>query len=75
MTAPAWLARHGRTLLGGLVGALGGAAYAYFIGCRSGTCAITSNALVAAAFFGFAGLVVASPGPKKPDQPAAPPAA
>lgn len=30
-------------LAGILLGALGGYAYFYFIGCRSGTCAITSN--------------------------------
>jgi hypothetical protein len=31
------------TLLGVLLGALSGYAYYYFIGCASGTCAITSN--------------------------------
>lgn len=60
------LRRHGRTLAGGLVGAIGGAAYAHFIGCRTGTCAITGNAWIAALFFGFTGAVVGMPGPAAP---------
>lgn len=31
------------TLLGTLVGAIGGYAYYYFVGCNSGTCSITSS--------------------------------
>lgn len=33
------------TLLGVMVGALGGYLYYYFVGCASGTCAITSRPL------------------------------
>jgi Family of unknown function (DUF6132) len=55
-----------RTLLGAAVGAAGGAAYAHFVGCHSGTCLITSNVWIAAAFFGFTGAVVASPGAERP---------
>lgn len=52
-----------RTTLGAAVGATGGALYAYFIGCHTGTCMITSSVWTAAAFFGFTGAVVALPGP------------
>lgn len=31
------------TLIGGVVGALAGYAYYYYVGCNSGTCAITSS--------------------------------
>lgn len=33
------------TLIGMVVGAAGGYAYYYFVGCNSGSCAITSNPL------------------------------
>jgi len=36
--------------LGIFVGALGGYAYYYFVGCNSGTCAITSNPLNTTAY-------------------------
>ncbi len=62
MTARGLLARYGRTALGAALGAAAGAAYAHFIGCRTGTCAITGNVWTAAAFFGFTGAVVAHPG-------------
>ncbi len=57
----ALLARHWRTVLGVVVGAGAGAAYAHFIGCRTGTCAITGNVWTAATFFGLTGGVVAMP--------------
>jgi Family of unknown function (DUF6132) len=38
-----FIATHKLTLLGIAIGALGGFAYYYFIGCASGTCAITSK--------------------------------
>jgi hypothetical protein len=65
----AFLARHWRTILGALLGAAGGAAYAHFVGCRTGTCAITSNVWTAAAFFGFTGAVVGFPGSDRPQEP------
>ena len=37
--------KHKLTLLGILVGAIGGYAYYHFVGCASGTCAITSKPL------------------------------
>jgi hypothetical protein len=63
--APRLLGGHWRTLLGAAAGAIGGAAYAHFIGCRTGTCAITSSPFVSALFFGFTGAVIAAPGPRK----------
>lgn len=56
---------HWRTLAGAAIGAGGGALYAHFVGCHTGTCAITSSAWTAALFFGFTGAVVSMPGPTK----------
>ncbi len=57
-----FLRRHWRTLLGGLLGAAGGALYAHFLGCRTGTCLLTSNVWTAALFFGTAGALALSGG-------------
>ncbi len=65
-------ARYWRTALGAAVGAAGGAAYAHFIGCHTGTCAITSSAWTSAAFFGFTGAVVAHPSPPRDPRPSEP---
>lgn len=35
--------RYKLTLIGIIIGAIGGYLYYYFVGCASGTCAITSN--------------------------------
>jgi hypothetical protein len=59
------LGRHWRTAAGAAAGAVGGALYAHFIGCQTGTCMITSNVWTAALFFGFTGGVVGFPGPTK----------
>lgn len=62
MTALRRLARsHWRTALGALLGAGGGAAYAHFIGCRTGTCPLTANVWTAGLFFGLAGGLVGWP--------------
>lgn len=61
----AFLSRHWRTVTGAVAGAAAGGAYAHFVGCHTGTCLITSNVWVAAAFFGFTGAVVALPGPAR----------
>jgi len=60
-----WVARHWRTALGALVGGGGGALYAHFIGCHTGTCLITSSVWTASLFFGATGALVAMPGPKR----------
>ncbi|WP_242354842.1 DUF6132 family protein [Anaeromyxobacter sp. SG64] len=54
MNARAIARAHWRTAGGAAVGAAAGAAYAYFIGCNTGTCPLTSSVWTAALFFGFA---------------------
>ena len=61
------LRRHARTLLGAAGGALGGGLYAHFVGCRTGTCMITSNVWIAAIFFGITGAVALMPGAPRRD--------
>jgi hypothetical protein len=56
---------HWRTALGAALGATGGALYAHFIGCHTGTCAITSSVWSAGFFFGVTGAVVGMPGPRR----------
>jgi len=38
-----FLSRHWLKLVGVLLGSIGGFAYFYFVGCKSGTCPISSN--------------------------------
>jgi len=38
-----FLLKHKLTLLGVVIGSIAGYAYYYFVGCASGTCAITSD--------------------------------
>jgi hypothetical protein len=40
-----FILRHKLTLIGVIAGAIGGYLYYYFVGCASGTCAITSKPL------------------------------
>lgn len=51
--------------LGVLIGGSLGFAYYYFIGCRTGTCAITSNPLNSTGYGAVMGLVWSWPGKKK----------
>ena len=51
-----WLKRIGPIVLG----ALGGYAYYYFIGCVSGTCPITSNPWSSTAYGAFIGALLTS---------------
>jgi len=40
-----FIKKHFLTIIGILIGSLGGYAYYFFVGCANGTCAITSNPL------------------------------
>ncbi len=44
-------------------------AYAYFVGCRTGTCPLTSNVWTASGFGALIGLLVGWPGPRKDARP------
>jgi hypothetical protein len=39
------ISRHKLTIIGAIVGAIGGYLYYYYVGCASGSCAITSKPL------------------------------
>jgi len=51
-----------------LIGLIGGYAYYYFIGCRSGSCPITSNPYVSVIYGGIMGLIFALPSNKKKEE-------
>lgn len=53
--------RYQKMLSGLGVGALLGFAYYYFIGCASGSCAITSNPFISTAYGAMIGLVFVWP--------------
>jgi hypothetical protein len=46
----AFLKKYKLTLLGSLIGAAGGYAYYHFVGCNSGSCAITSSPINSAIY-------------------------
>ncbi len=48
-----------------LLGAAGGYAYYYFIGCQGGTCPITSNPWISTIYGGVAGLLLGIPSKKE----------
>jgi len=48
-----------------ILGGLMGFAYYYFIGCNSGSCAITSNPYISTVYGAFLGLVFVIPSKKK----------
>ncbi len=48
-----------------LAGALLGFAYYYYVGCTSGTCAISSNPYISTAYGGLIGLLLSFPSKKK----------
>jgi len=55
------LARAWRPLVGAAVGALGGWLYWYFIGCRTGTCLISSNVWISTGYWGVVGGIALMP--------------
>jgi hypothetical protein len=53
---------HLRTAIFAALGASCAAAYAYFVGCRTGTCPITSSVWTASLYGAFVGAVAGWPG-------------
>ncbi|MBN1541772.1 hypothetical protein JW992_06465 [candidate division KSB1 bacterium] len=51
--------------VGALLGAAGGYAYYYFIGCRTGTCPITANPWISTLYGSLIGFVLVFPSRKK----------
>jgi hypothetical protein len=60
---------HLRTGLVALGGAAIGAAYAHFIGCRTGTCPLTSSVWTASLYGAVVGSVIGWPDRRKPGGP------
>jgi hypothetical protein len=50
-----FILKYKHIFIGAIVGALGGYAYYYFVGCASGTCAITSKPLNSSLYGAFMG--------------------
>jgi len=53
-----FLKKHRITIIGIVVGAIGGYAYWHFIGCASGSCPITGNPYISTAYGAVLGLLV-----------------
>ncbi len=55
-----------RLALGALIGAAGGFAFYYFIGCRTGSCPITGNPIISSGYGALMGVLLLFPSsPKK----------
>ena len=50
-----FIIKHKLILIGAVIGAIGGYAYYYFVGCASGTCAISSKPLNSSLYGSFMG--------------------
>ena len=50
-----WLLNNKLTVVGVIVGAIGGFLYYYFVGCASGTCGITSSPINSTLYFAVLG--------------------
>jgi hypothetical protein len=57
---------HVRTGIFMALGAASAGAYAYFVGCRTGTCPITSSVWTAAIYGAFVGAIAGWPGRRAP---------
>lgn len=55
-------------LIGVAIGAVLGYAYYYFVGCQSGTCAITSNPINSTLYGALMGGILGSPSKQKQQQ-------
>ena len=53
-----WIQVNKLYLIGALAGALGGFLYYKYVGCLTGTCAITSNPFRSAIYFAFFGAIL-----------------
>lgn len=53
-----FLQKHKLKIIGAVLGAIGGYAYYYFIGCSSGTCPITSNPYISVLYGALMGYLV-----------------
>jgi phage shock protein E len=54
-----WLLNNKLTVIGAVLGAIGGFLYYYFVGCASGTCGITSSPVNSTLYFAvLGGLIV-----------------
>jgi len=54
-----WLLNNKLTVIGAILGAIGGFLYYYFVGCASGTCGITSSPVNSTLYFAvLGGLIV-----------------
>lgn len=63
-----WLKNNKLIVLGVFIGALGGYLYYRFVGCASGTCAITSSPINSTLYFAFVGglmMNIVKPNPDK----------
>jgi hypothetical protein len=54
-----WITRNRLYFIGGFFGAIGGFLYGKYIGCLTGTCAITSNPLRSTIYFAILAAVLA----------------
>jgi hypothetical protein len=53
-----YIIKHKITIIGIVAGAIAGYLYYYFVGCASGTCAITSNPINSSAYGALMGIGV-----------------
>jgi phage shock protein E len=53
-----WLLNNKLTVIGAILGAIGGYLYYYFVGCASGTCGISSNPVNSTLYFAVLGGLV-----------------
>jgi len=53
-----WLLKHKLLIFGIITGAIAGFGYYYFVGCASGTCAITSSPINSTLYFALLGGLV-----------------
>jgi hypothetical protein len=53
-----WLLNNKLTVIGAILGAIGGFLYYYFVGCASGTCGITSSPVNSTLYFAVIGGLV-----------------